>query len=80
MMNIRELSTSEIMQVDGAGPIKDFETGSVIGTVIGYAATGTVAGASRYGLFGDAIGFSWGLGWGIGRYISQRLMDSPTIQ
>ncbi len=35
MMNIRELSTSEIMQVDGAGPIKDSETGSVIGTVIG---------------------------------------------
>ncbi|ADN62198.1 putative integral membrane protein [Xylella fastidiosa subsp. fastidiosa GB514] len=80
MMNIRELSTSEIMQVDGAGPIKDSETGSVIGTVIGYAAAGTVAGASRLGLFGGAIGFSWGLGWGIGRYIGQRLMDSQTIQ
>ncbi|ARO69652.1 hypothetical protein B9J09_03395 [Xylella fastidiosa subsp. pauca] len=81
-MNIRELSTSEIMQVDGAdlGPINGFETGSVIGTVIGYAATGTVAGASRFGLIGGAIGFSAGLGWGIGRYISQRLMDSPTIQ
>lgn len=59
MMNIRELSTSEIMQVDGAafGPINGFETGSVIGTVIGYAVTGTVAGASRGGLAGGAIGF-----------------------
>ncbi|WP_262363528.1 complement resistance protein TraT [Xylella fastidiosa] len=78
-MNIRELSTSEIMQVDGAdlGPINGFETGSVIGTVIGYAATGTVAGASRFGLIGGAIGFSAGLGWGLGDILVRDLCLMP---
>ncbi|ALQ95282.1 glycine zipper family protein [Xylella fastidiosa] len=83
-MNIRELASSEIMQIDGAGwrsNMAEFvDTGSVIGTVIGYAATGTLIGAGRGGLIGAAGGFSAGLGWGIGTYISRRLMDSPTIQ
>ncbi len=41
MMNMDELSPSEIMQIDGAGwtsSMAEFvDTGSVIGTVIGYA-------------------------------------------
>ncbi len=79
MMNIRELSTSEIMQVDGAGPIKDFETGSVIGTVkampppVPWRVHPDMAFWRCYRVF-------LGIRLGIGRYISQRLMDSPTIQ
>ncbi|HHW4669764.1 MAG TPA: hypothetical protein ACQGQJ_09315 [Xylella fastidiosa subsp. multiplex] len=49
MMNMDKLLPSEIMQIDGAGwrsNMAEFvDTGSVIGTVIGYAPTGTLIGA-----------------------------------
>ncbi|WGZ33662.1 hypothetical protein [Xylella fastidiosa] len=78
MMNMDELSPSEIMQIDGAGwtsSMAEFvDTGSVIGTVIGYAAIGTLIGAGRGGLIGAAGGFSAGLGWGVGTLIHERII------
>ncbi|ACB92029.1 hypothetical protein D1605_003040 [Xylella fastidiosa subsp. fastidiosa] len=77
-MNMDKLLPSEIMQIDGAGwrsNMAEFvDTGSVIGTVIGYAPTGTLIGADQGGLIGAVGGFSAGLGWGIGTLIRERII------
>ena len=68
---IRELTSNEIHLVSG-GDWKDsyaFQGGAMGGmasSIFGSAWTGSAIGASRFGLIGAAIGFSFGLGWGIG--------------
>ncbi|ALR03153.1 hypothetical protein ADT28_05525 [Xylella fastidiosa] len=84
-MNIRELASSEIMQIDGAGWISGLNnwmsdtaqfvnTGTAIGTVGGFIRTGTLVGASRGGFIGAAGGFAAGLGWGVGTLIHDRII------
>ncbi|KQH73356.1 hypothetical protein [Xylella fastidiosa] len=81
-MNMDKLLPSEIMQIDGAGwrsNMAEFvDTGSVIGTVIGYApdrdSDWCRIGADRGGLIGAVGGFSAGLGWGIGTLIRERII------
>jgi len=71
---ISELSREELEQVQGGfGPKDGFEVGVAVGTVGGAVLTGTLMGASRYGVIGGALGFAGGLGWGIGTYLYKKL-------
>ena len=68
---IRELTSNEIHLVSGGDRMDSYAfeggaMGGMAGSIFGAAWTGSTIGASRYGLIGAALGFSFGLGWGIG--------------
>ncbi len=68
---IRELTSDEIHLVSGGDLMDSYAfqggaMGGMAGSIFGSAWTGTSMGASRFGLIGAALGFSFGLGWAIG--------------
>ncbi len=71
---IRELTSDEIDLVSG-GDLTDSYAfqggamGAMACSIFGSAWTGSSIGASRFGLIGAALGFSFGLGWGVGTSI-----------
>lgn len=48
----------------------------IAGSVIGYAVTGTTAGATHGGWWGAGIGFAWGLGYGFGSWTYDTFLSS----
>jgi hypothetical protein len=63
---IRDLTVSEIGQINGGDALSGFNWGVAVGTVGGAAMTGSSIGATRGGIIGGALGFSFGFGYGIG--------------
>ncbi len=82
---MRALSIQETEQVSGGsylGDIADLATDTgVIGSIIGYTATNTVAGATRGGWIGPSLGAAWGFGNAVGtivydRYVSRLILNN----
>lgn len=73
---MRALTIQEVDDVSGGSYLSDVtglatQTG-MIGSILGYAATGTAAGATTAGWWGAGIGAAWGAGTGAGNYIYNR--------
>ncbi|MDG2175601.1 MAG: hypothetical protein P8M72_05665 [Gammaproteobacteria bacterium] len=71
---MRELTLSEVDQVSGGSDILALiqewaALGGSTGSILGYAATGTLQGATKWGFWGGGIGLAAGLGWGVGTAI-----------
>ena len=76
---MRELTVQEVEEVSGGSYLSDVrdlatQTGFV-GSIIGYAVTGTTAGAATGGWWGAGIGAAWGLGTGLGSYAYDRYIS-----
>jgi|GEM_PF-947863 len=81
---MRELTVQEVGEVAGGSYLSNItdlatQTG-LVGSIVGYAATGTAAGATTYGWWGAGIGAAWGAGYGFGtaiydRYISRLILN-----
>jgi hypothetical protein len=74
---MRELTENEMEAVAGGGYIADTaaEWGA-IGTVVGYVADTTIAGATRGGFAGAMLGTSYALGYSAGSYAYGMYQDS----
>lgn len=74
---MRELTEKEMESVAGGGYIADTaaEWGA-IGTVVGYVADTTIAGATRVGFTGAMLGTSYVIGYSAGSYVYDRYQDS----
>lgn len=70
---MRELTEKEMESVAGGGYIADTaaEWGAV-GTVVGYVADSTLAGATRGGVAGAMLGASYAMGHTVGSYVYDR--------
>tara|TARA_R100001143_G_scaffold63565_1_gene71970 strand:+ start:5927 stop:6181 length:255 start_codon:yes stop_codon:yes gene_type:complete len=70
---MRELTLEEMEFVGGGYGLNDLATFSTqsgfVGSVLGYAVTGTISGASTWGWWGAGIGLAWSLGTAAGDYI-----------
>ncbi|MAM71379.1 MAG: hypothetical protein CMP91_09580 [Gammaproteobacteria bacterium] len=70
---MRELTLEEMEYVGGGYGLEDItslatQTG-IVGSIVGYAITGTTAGAAHGGWWGAGIGFAAGAGWAAGTLI-----------
>ena len=76
---MRELTVQEVEAVGGGcyvGDIAELATQTgFIGSILGYAATGTAAGATTAGWWGAGIGAAWGFGTGVGTFIYDRYVQ-----
>ena len=73
---MRELTETEASSVTGGGRIGEFAAdGGAIGTVVGYIADSTIAGATRGGLAGAMVGTSFGIGYAAGTYMYGTLSE-----
>ncbi|HBQ01449.1 MAG TPA: hypothetical protein DD672_13345 [Gammaproteobacteria bacterium] len=74
---MRELTEKEMESIAGGGYIADMaaEWGA-IGTVVGYVADTTIAGATRGGFTGAMLGTSYAIGYSAGSYVYDRYQDS----
>lgn len=73
---MRELTVQEVDVVAGGSYLSDItdlatQTG-LLGSIVGYAVTGTAAGATTGGWWGAGMGAAWGAGTGAGTYIYDR--------
>ena len=81
---MRALTVQEVGEVSGGSYLSDItglatQTG-MIGSIVGYAATGTAAGATTAGWWGAGFGAAWGAGYGFGtviydRYVSRLILN-----
>ncbi|MBN4076067.1 MAG: hypothetical protein COA71_02170 [SAR86 cluster bacterium] len=76
---MRALTIQEVDEVSGGSYLSDVtdlatQTG-LIGSIAGYVATGTAAGATTAGLWGAGMGAAWGAGYGFGTFIYGRYLQ-----
>ena len=67
---MRLLTEKEIEMVSGGGFVSEMAADfGAVGTVIGYVADSTIAGATRGGIAGAMVGASFGLGYSFGDWL-----------
>ena len=76
---MRALTVQPVKEVSGGSYLSDVtdlatQTG-LIGSIVGYAATGTAAGATTGGWWGPGVGVAWGAGTGAGTYLYDRYVS-----
>ena len=74
---MRELTENEAELVTGGGGIGEYAADwGAVGTVVGYIADSTVAGATRGGFTGAMLGTSFGAGYAVGSYMYDSYQNS----
>jgi hypothetical protein len=77
---MRELTTQEMEAVGVGYSLEELATFSTqsgfVGSVLGYAVTGTVSGATTWGWWGAGFGLAWSLGTAVGSYAYTNYVQS----